>query len=368
MVTHRTAQWIATGEYSALTIFRKGAAFALLTALIGCSPIAEKSQAPSPTPEHTTPATTRIDILDESARALLNPDTPVETLASGFEWTEGPLWIEDGQYLLFSDIPNNRILKYRESGGVQPYLEPSGATGLQPHDYTGGSNGLLLNDNQYLILLQQGDRRVARMRAPVSEPSPQFETLAAQYQGQRLNSPNDGVFNSSGDLYFTDPAYGLNGGLDDPQKELGFQGIYRLSASGSLRLLDDTVVHPNGIALSPDQKTLYVGVSSKNHPRWLAYDVTASGDITQKRILYDASWTKGKPDYAGVPDGMAVHSSGYIFATGPGGVWVFTPKGEPIARIFTGRLTANCALNADETQLYITAHDTLMRVSLKRAP
>jgi gluconolactonase len=299
--------------------------------------------------------------MDDRASALLDTNAKITVLGTGYAWTEGPLWIEEGGYLLFSDIPNNVIHKYVPDEGVSVYLEESGATGLVEGDPDGGSNGLLLNRDGELVLFQQGDRRVAIMDAPLSRPVSKFRTLAGEYRALRLNSPNDGVFHSDGSLYFTDPPYGLDAIMDDERKELAFQGIYRLTSDGTLTLLDDTVSFPNGIGLSLDEKHLYVAVSDSAEPVWLAYDISG-GEVSNKRVFFDAS--EAAQQHGGLPDGMAVHSSGNIFATGPGGVWLFSPGGEVLARIFTGRQTANCTLSADERTLYMTAHDTLMSIPL----
>lgn len=305
-----------------------------------------------------------IHILDQEALEILNPENSIELLADGYQWTEGPVWVEEGGYLLFSDIPNNRIHRYQPGQGVDLWLEPAGGTGLVAGDDESGSNGLLVDGDGKLLLMQHGDRRVARMKTLMSDPQPAFESLAAEFEGKRLNSPNDGVLHSDGSLYFTDPPYGLKEGMTDKRKQLAYQGLYRLSPDGDLQLLDDSVNYPNGIALSINEDTLFVAVSDKQQPRWLAYDVQLDGSITNKRIYFDASYLKGKENYQGMPDGMAVHSKGYLFATGPGGVWVFAEDGRILAQIMTGRLTANCALSADEKALYITAHDSLLRLAL----
>ena len=306
-----------------------------------------------------------IEIYQPAARALIDPSASMYIRGDGYQWTEGPLWVEDGGYLLFSNIPNNNIIKYQPGYGTSVYLDKSGATGIFPGDYGHGSNGLLLNAQGQLVMLQQGDRRVAAMAAPLSAPTANYVTLASHFQGKRLNSPNDGVFHSDGSLYFTDPAYGLEKGLDDERKELPIQGIYRVDISGDISLQDGSVQFPNGIGLSVDEKTLYVAVSDQQNPLWYAYDVARDGSLGNKRVFYDASDLVGIEGEQGVPDGMAVHSSGNIFATGPGGVWLFTPQGEVLAKIRTGRLTANCTLSADEKSLYITAHDALLEVKLK---
>ncbi|GAD04125.1 SMP-30/gluconolactonase/LRE family protein [Agarivorans albus] len=305
-----------------------------------------------------------IELINPQAKQFIAADAKISIRGKGYRWTEGPVWIEQHGFLLFSDIPNNTIVKYQPNKGTELYLENSGATGLEEGDYGQGSNGLLLNPQGQLVLLQQGDRRVALMDAPLNEPQSKFVTLAGEYQGKRLNSPNDAVYHNDGSLYFTDPPYGLNSGMNDSRKELDFQGIYRLSQDGELELLDNSVNFPNGIALTLDQKTLIVAVSDDKHPRWLAYDVNPDGSISNKRIFHNAKALLGVAGEQGLPDGMAVHSSGNIFATGPGGVWLFSPQGEVLAKIRTGRLTANCTLSADEKYLFITAHDTLMSVPL----
>lgn len=306
-----------------------------------------------------------IEVFYDSALSLIDPSAEIRIRADGYKWTEGPLWIEDGGFLLFSDIPSNNIIRYEPGRGTRVYLEKSGASGLQSGDSGQGSNGLLLDKKDRLILLQQGDRRVAAMNATLSTPRADFITLAGEFDGKRLNSPNDGVYHSDGSLYFTDPPYGLSNGMDDDNKQLPFQGIYRLSADGELQLLDDSVKYPNGIGFSIDEKTLYVAVSDAEKPKWLAYDVNLDGSVTGKRLFHDASDTIGLESAHGLPDGMAVHSSGVIFATGPGGVWLFSPEGSVLAKILTGKATANCSLSADEKTLFMTAHDTLMTVVLK---
>lgn len=308
-----------------------------------------------------------IEILHPDALNFIDSNSPLIIHGDGYKWTEGPLWVDDdkGGYLIFSDIPNNTIVKYQPNVGTSLYLDNSGSTGLYSGDNALGSNGLLINKSNQLVLLQQGDRRVAVMNSPLSTPKSDFKTLTSHYDNKRLNSPNDAVLHSDGSIYFTDPPYGLNGKINDVRKELAYQGIYRLTESGILTLLDDSVNYPNGIGLSLDEKTLYVAVSDEEHPIWLAYDMQDNGTVTNKRIFYDAKKFVGVKGEQGMPDGMALHSSGNIFASGPGGIWLFTPEGEVLAKIRTGKLTANCTLSSDEKYLYMTAHDTIMSVRLK---
>jgi gluconolactonase len=295
--------------------------------------------------------------------SIVKPSAVIEVLASGFEWTEGPVWIKPGNYLLFSDIPLNRIYKWPDEDSVSVYLEPSGYTGKVKRGGEAGSNGLLLDPDGRLVLCQHGDRRMARMDAALDKPASVFVTLAGDFQGKRFNSPNDGVYNRAGDLYFTDPPYGLEKLMEDSSKELNFQGVYKLSKEGKLDLLTDELSRPNGIGLSPDEKTLYVANSDPERAIWMAYDINEKGQIGNGRVFYDA--TVHAKTLPGLPDGLKVHSKGYIFATGPGGVWVFAPDGSRLGMIKTTQATANCAFNGDESVLYITADMYLLRVKLK---
>ena len=306
-----------------------------------------------------------VQILKKEAERLISPSASLKVLGDGYLWSEGPLWIADGGYLLFSDIPNNVILKFEPDVGIRPYLAGAGATGRYPSDDQSGPNGLLLDPDGKLVVMQHGDRRVARMTSSLDAPTLQFETLAARFEGKRLNSPNDGVYHSDGSLYFTDPPYGMKDGFEDARKELPFQGVFRLSAEAELSLLDDSVPAPNGIALSRDERTLYLASSDQKRPTWFRYDVLADGSLDNRRVLHDASYLVGKEGEQGLPDGMVMHSSGNLFATGPGGVWIFSPDGDVLGKIRTGKQTANCTLSADERTLYMTAHDTLMSIELR---
>jgi len=300
--------------------------------------------------------------LDERALDILSPDAEIKRMATGFSWTEGPLWVEDGQYLLFSDIPNNKVYKMNVEGDTSTYLYPSGFTGDGFYSNEPGSNALLLNPKGELVLMQHGDRRIAKMEAPVTDPKPQFKTLLDGYQGQRLNSPNDGVFDHEGNLYFTDPPYGLP--PEFAGKELGFQGIYCLMNSGELLLLD-TLSRPNGIVLSPDKKKLYVAVSDEKHAVWYQYEVVQSGEVSNKKLFYDATDSVKPGGENGLPDGMEIHKQGYLFATGPDGLWIFNPEGEVLAKIHAGQLVSNCTFTSDYKHLYLTADNDILRLSLK---
>ena len=322
-------------------------------------PVAEQSGSEVP----SDPIVPRVEVLDPSIRSLLSEASNVSVLASGFEWSEGPVWIdEDGGYLLFSDIPPNKVYKY--DGDTSTYLHPSGYTGTVARGGEPGSNGLALDEEGRLVLCQHGDRQIGRMEAPLSSPATNFVALTDNYGGKRYNSPNDLVYDGQGNLYFTDPPYGLVDRMDDPAKEIPFQGVYCLLTTGETLLLDSTVTRPNGIVLSPDESQLYVAVSDPNHAAWYRYDVEEPGVVSGKKLFFDATDEVGKEGNKGLPDGMKMHPEGYLFATGPGGVWVFDPNGKVVARIYTGEATANCEFQSDYSTLFMTADGYLMSVAL----
>jgi gluconolactonase len=287
----------------------------------------------------------------------------VEILAEGFEWTEGPLWLAEQQKLLFSDIPRNSIYEWTETGGVKLYLKPSGYTRTKPREGEPGSNGLLLSPNGELILCQHGDRQIAKMNSGLQNPQPDFTTLTDQYNGKKLNSPNDAVFHKNGDLYFTDPPYGLEKNMEDPLKELDFQGVYKTKPNGKTVLLTKKLSRPNGIAFSNDYKKLYVANSDPENAIWMVYDINKEGLLKNGKVFFDV--TDQNTEENGNPDGLKVHKNGWIFATGPKGVWIFSPQGEHLGTIFTGEKTANCAFNEDYSVLFLTADNYLLRVKLK---
>ncbi|MEB2784406.1 SMP-30/gluconolactonase/LRE family protein [Algoriphagus persicinus] len=302
-----------------------------------------------------------VERLDAAISSFIPEDATIDVLASGFEWAEGPLWLADQNALIFTDVPTNKIWKWTEKDSLSLFLEPSGYLGTETNKKEPGANGLALNANGELILCQHGERRIAKMNAPLSAPKADFTTLASELGGKKFNSPNDLVLSNSGQIFFTDPPYGLD---DWNPKELDFQGVYRLDPDGSLLLLLDTLNRPNGIGLSPDQHTLYIAQSDAQKARYYAFDLDESGDILRGKILLDATASVGD-EHPGLPDGLAVHSSGTLFATGPGGVWVISPEGIHLGTIRTGQGTANCAFDTDEDYLYMTADAYLMRIKLK---
>jgi gluconolactonase len=300
-----------------------------------------------------------LESLDQRFDALIAPDTKIEKIADDLDWSEGPVWIPETKSLLFSDIPRNVIMRWNADKGVSRFLERSGYTGAAP--FTGrepGSNGLTRDLQGRLTLCQHGDRRVS-----VREPDGTMRPLAVGYNGKKLNSPNDCVFDKDGNLWFTDPPYGLPGTFKDPGKELDFQGVYRVAKNGTLTLASRELEAPNGLAFTPDYKTLYVANSQAERPIWKAFPVRPDGTLGQSRLFYDA--TKLRKDGDGNPDGMKVDVHGNVFATGPGGVLVLTPDGTLLGRILTGVPTSNVAWGEDGSTLFITANHRVLRMVTK---
>lgn len=294
---------------------------------------------------------------DPRFNALVSPDAKIEVLATGFAWSEGPIWLRDRGFLLFSDIPRNAIMKWSMEDGLSLFIKPSGYTGIAPYGKEPGSNGLTVDSLGQLVSCEHGDRRVARLDWNGGK-----RTLADAYEGKRLNSPNDLVYRrSTGDLYFTDPPYGLPTQSDeDPRKEQPFNGVYKVSPDGKITLLVRDMTRPNGLAFSPDEKTLYVAQSDRAQAIWNAFPVKDDGTLGERRLFADV--TELAKTLEGLPDGLKVDRAGHLFATGPGGVLVYTPDGTRLGRIETGQATANCAWGDDGSTLYITANTLLLRI------
>lgn len=332
--------------------------FGFTAGLLALAVIAEVSL-PVTSAEDKLPKTIgEIERLDPAFDKLVPKDATIEVLAGGFEWSEGALFIKDGGYVIFSDIPRNMIVKWKEGAGKSTYMEKSGYTGEKP--FTGeepGSNGLTLDSEGRLHMACHGDRCIKRR-----EKDGKLTILADKYEGKRLNSPNDLVFKKNGDLYFTDPIYGLPKRWDDPGRELDFCGVYRLSKDGKLTLLTKEMTRPNGIAFSPDEKTLYVAQSDPEAAIWKSFPVKEDGTLGPGKVFYDSTQWVNKPNRKGLPDGLKVDTAGNLWATGPGGVLVFNPKGKLLGRLGTGEATANCAWGDDGSTLYITADMYFCRV------
>ena len=303
-----------------------------------------------------------VERLDPEFDKLIAKDAVVEKLAGGFDWSEGPVWFPEG-YLLFSDIPKNTIWKWTQVKGIELYLRPAGYTGKEP--FTGkepGSNGLARDAKGNLVMCRHGDRQLVSI-----DPKGKVTVLADKYDGKRFNSPNDLTIAKDGTIFFTDPPYGLPKQMEDPAKELDFQGVYRLGTDGKLTLLTKEMTRPNGVALSPDEKTLYVANSDPKMAIWKAFPLKADGTLGEGKVLFDTTeWVGKKP---GLPDGLKVDAMGNLFATGPGGVLVLTPEGKHLGTLNTGVPTANVGWGDDGSTLYITADKSLGKIrTLTHAP
>lgn len=302
-----------------------------------------------------------IERLDPAIDKFISDNAQIEVLASGFSWAEGPVWVSHLNGILFTDVPKNTAYLWTENKGVTEFLKPSGMTNHAPHSTNEGANGLLLDAAGNLVLCQHGDRRVSRLKN-WSFNEPEYETLIDHYDGKWFNSPNDLVFNTKDELFFTDPPYGLKDQDRDPLKELSFNGIYKWSKEKGITLLNKALSRPNGIAISLDEKTIYVGNSDANNPIIAAFDLV-DGRLINQRVFFDAK-SMGKKGM-GLFDGLKVHSSGVLFATGPGGVLLITPEGKHIGTVRPGKATANCAFDKDENYLYLTSTNVLARIKLK---
>jgi gluconolactonase len=299
-----------------------------------------------------------IERLDPRFDALVPPNAAIEVLASGFDWAEGPVWVEeDGGYLLFSDVPRNVVHRWDEAHGLSIWLRPSGYTGNIPRGGEPGSNGLTLDAGGHLILAQHGDRRIARL----DTTGWSYVTVADRFEGKRFNSPNDVVVDRAGNVYFTDPIYGLPKHENDPTRELDFCGVFRVTPEGRVSLLTKELSRPNGIALSPDERTLYLNNSDSERAVCMAYPLASDGTLGPGRVFFDRTSEMGKKP--GSPDGLKVDREGNVFSSGPGGILVFAPDGTHLGTIATGVATANCAFGgADGSTLYLAADGELLRV------
>jgi len=300
--------------------------------------------------------------LDDALDELVLPDAEIQILAEGFDWSEGPVWIQDGNYLLFNDIPPNTTYKWSEDEDLSVFLRPAGyAIGDNPPGRELGCNGLFVHPvNNQLVLCDHGNRCIGQL----NQGNWTKTVLVDRYQGKRLNSPNDLVISGDGHIYFTDPPYGLRGQDENPDKELEFNGVYHLSPDGTLELVTDELPRPNGIILSPDETKLYVA-NSGGKPIWLVFDIHENGSPQNGRLFYDAGELRESGKRGGC-DGMTVDVEGNLWATGPGGVLVLSPQAELLGIIETGTATSNCCFGGvGGGELYITADMYLCRIKVK---
>jgi gluconolactonase len=350
--------------------------FLLALAAAGCMIVTGcKSSASPPAPAASNPAgditTVPLDVdrLDPSIATIVPADAKLEKIATGFTWTEGPVWIDDS--LFFADIPSNSIRRWTPGHGVSTFLQPSGYKGSTP--YPGrepGTDGMTVDAQGRLTVAGHAQRDVLRFESLNAADAP--TVLVDSYQGKRLNSPNDLVYRSDGSIYFTDPPYGLPTQSDhDPLKQLTVNGVYRISnavdhkagappANASLQLLLSDFTRPNGIAFSPGEKYLYVN-NAEPKKFWMRYTVQPDGTLAEPKLLYDAT-SDPRP---GSPDGMKVDTAGNIYSAGPGGCWIFNPDGKPIGTIVMPEPVTNVTFaGSDRKTLYITAGSSVYRIIL----
>lgn len=297
------------------------------------------------------PTIGHLEKYDDALNQIVNDSAVVEIIShsDSFKWTEGPLMIDDTT-LIFSDVPNNTIFQWTENSGTKVYLKPSGYTDTIARDGEMGSNGLTLNLGGKLVLCQHGDSELALMNAELSNPKPTYTTLAEKFSGKKLNSPNDAVYNKNGDLFFTHPPYGLPKQMEDPTKEISFQGVYKVSADGTVFLMADSLTRPNGIAFFPGEKSVIVANSDHDKPIWYKYDYDGNKFING-RIFYSLQGYD-REKLPGLPDGLKIHMSGNVFATGPGGVYIFNKEGKKLGLISLSDPSSNCTLSKKTKRHY----------------
>ena len=302
------------------------------------------------------PVETRIIRLDPALDSVIHADTKIEKLAGGFLFTEGPVWVRDGGYLLFSDPNNNIIYRWSENEGVSVYRTHSGYTGEDIGEYgQPGSNGLTLDAEGRLTINEHGNRRVTRL-----EKNGQLTVLADRYNGKRLNSPNDLVYRSDGVLYFTDPPFGLPKFFEDPRKELPFSGVYCF-IRGELKLVSTDLSGPNGLAFSPDEKYLYVDNWDEKSKVILRYDVQPDGTLSNKTVFFDATSEPGEDAW----DGLKVDQQGNVYASGPEGLWILSPEGKHLGTIVGPEHPHNLAWGeTDHKTLYLAAQTGVYRIAI----
>ena len=359
-------------------------------ATISCNSLEEKKAAATDT------LVGKVELYDPAAATLIDSSAKVEVIGKNYKWSEGPVWVPSQQMLLFSDVIRNTVFQWKEGKDTPSvYLTPSGYTDTAVRNGENGSNGLALDKDGRLLLCQSGNRQVVRMNAPLDSPRPVFTVLSANYKGKKFNSPNDLVADHKGNIYFTDPIYGLPKHENDPTRELTFEGVYRITPKGETILLIDSIARPNGIALSPDEKILYVGSSDDPHTKWYAYQLDSTGSIRSGaaatgnthsanistgnthsgniptgnlpggNVLLDGTALKAKATVKQGADGFKVDKYGNIFSSGPDGINIISPQGKVLGLIKVyGRPTSNCAFNETKEVLYITADDRVLRIRL----
>jgi len=301
-----------------------------------------------------------IDRWDPAMDAIVPKDWKVEKLAEGFGWAEGPIWVKSGSYLLFTDVPGNKMWKWSEKGGLEKFLDPSGAANPDTNIWReAGANGLAILDKKSILLADTGSRGIFKLDLKTKKKTP----VATQFEGKKFASPNDVARMKSGVIFFTDPPYGYKKFDEAAEIEIKFNGVYRMGKDGKVTAVEKELYRPNGVALSPDESTLYVTQSEPKKAIIMAYSLDSKGNVTGKKLFADL--TDLISDQApGLPDGLTVAADGTIFTSGPGGVLVLSKDGKRLGRIRDGKATANCKFGDDGKTLYMTSHTMLARIRL----
>jgi gluconolactonase len=327
--------------------------------LAGFACAASAAAPPAPTTP-TAIAEAAIDRWDPAMDAIVPKDWKVEKIAEGFGWAEGPIWIKSGGYLLFTDVPGNKMWKWSEKGGLEKFLDPSGAATFDANIWReAGANGLAVYDSKSILLADTGNRGIQRLDLTTRQKTP----VAMSYEGKKFSSPNDVIRLKNGVVFFTDPPYGFKKFDDAPEKEIPFNGVYRVAKDGTVSAVEKELTRPNGVALSPDEKVLYVAQSEGTKAIVNAYALDRHGNITGKKLFVDFTDLVA-PTAPGAPDGLTVAADGTVFVTGPGGVLVVSKDGKRLGRIRDGKQTANCKFGDDGKTLYLTSGNFVARIRL----
>jgi gluconolactonase len=335
---------------------RKLSGTAMLLVLAGFSITACAAAPPAP----TKMVDAKIDRWDPAMDAIVPKDWKVEKLADGFGWAEGPVWVKSGNYLLFTDVPGNKMWKWSAKGGLEKFLDPSGAAAPDPAVWReAGANGLALYDAKTLLYADTGNRVIQTLDLATKKKT----AVATDYEGRKFSSPNDVIRMKNGVMFFTDPPYGFKKFDAAPEKEQPFNGVYRRAADGTVSVIEKELVRPNGVALSPDEGILYVTQSEPTKAIINAYTLDKDGNVTGKKLFLDVTdlVSNAAP---GLPDGITVAADGTVFSSGPGGILVISKDGRRLGRISDGKPTANCKFGDDGKTLYLTSKDTLARIRL----
>ena len=300
---------------------------------------------------------------DPALDALIDVASPIEVIASGFKWAEGPAWVKKGGYLLFSDVPANVAYRWKAGEGAKPFLSPSGLAGAIPAGIReAGSNGMVVDAKGDLLMADSGTRAIARVDLATKKKT----IVVGEYAGKKFNSCNDLVVGRNGTIFFTDPPYGLAEGDTSPLKQLDFNGVFRVSADGSeVALIDRSLTRPNGIGVSPAMDRLYVSQSDPDAAKIFTCALAVDGSASTELVPFVDFSAEVAQKLPGLPDGMKVAKSGHLFASGPGGIYIIAPDGKKLGRIATGKAAANCCFGEDGRTLFITSSDMVARVRLK---